>query len=162
MNGDYLIASGANQGVAFNNDYASKGMEYFDVWAPEIATQYAQVFWTSQGTLPLPDDIIKRFDGKVIALTGYEQDQVRMSESCCEWGRVSAALRHTCARCGLCCTPPCSSTTAPCRAEFVAVTCVCLTFRSCKTHIIICSVLLRLAGHGDPDGQARSQPRPGR
>lgn len=34
------------------------------------------VFWTSQGNHPLPDNIIKRFDGKVIAITGYEQDQV--------------------------------------------------------------------------------------
>merc|ERR1712232_1004644 len=47
-----------------------------DVYAPEIATHYGDVFWTDQGTLSLPDDIIKRFAGKVIAITGYEQDQV--------------------------------------------------------------------------------------
>lgn len=76
MNGRYSVASGAKQRVDFNTDYASKGHEYFDVWAPEIATHYSQVFWTSQGTQPLPDAIIKRFAGKVIAITGYEQDQV--------------------------------------------------------------------------------------
>jgi hypothetical protein len=54
----------------------SKGHEYFDVWSPEIATTYGQNFWTSMGDHPLPDHIIKRFDGKVIAITGYEQDQV--------------------------------------------------------------------------------------
>ena len=79
MNGEYVVASGSRQGVDFNDDYASKGMEYFDVWAPEIATQYAQVFWTSQGILKLPDDIVQRFAGKVIAITGYEQDQVMVT-----------------------------------------------------------------------------------
>ena len=76
MNGKYVVASGSKQGVPFNDDYASKGHEYFDVWAPEIATHYGEVFWTDQGVLSLPDDIIKRFAGKVIAITGYEQDQV--------------------------------------------------------------------------------------
>ena len=28
------------------------------------------------GDHPLPDEIIKRFDGKIMAITGYEQDQV--------------------------------------------------------------------------------------
>eukprot|EP01043_Picozoa_sp_COSAG02_P021504 COSAG02_NODE_1094_length_14603_cov_40.760549_3_plen_75_part_00 len=46
--------------------YKSKGYEYFDVWAPEIATHYGEVFWTDQGVTPLPDEIIKRFDGKVM------------------------------------------------------------------------------------------------
>ena len=26
--------------------------------------------------VPLPDEIVERFDGKVMAITGYEQDQV--------------------------------------------------------------------------------------
>ena len=39
-------------------------------------TTDGEVFWTDQGTTPLPDDIIKRFDGKVMAIMGYEQDQV--------------------------------------------------------------------------------------
>lgn len=29
--------------MAWNDDYASKGYEYFDVWAPEIATHYGEV-----------------------------------------------------------------------------------------------------------------------
>ena len=57
-------------------DYLSKGHEYFDVWAPEMATHYGEVFWTNQGTTKLPDAIVKRFAGKVMAITGYEQDQV--------------------------------------------------------------------------------------
>jgi hypothetical protein len=78
MNGRYLVATGDKMGpqVPWNDDYASKGHEYFDVWAPEIATHYGEVFWTSQGNQPLPPKIVERFKGKVMAITGYEQDQV--------------------------------------------------------------------------------------
>ncbi len=55
----------ADVALKWNADYASKGYEYFDVWAPEIASSYGEVFWTDQGTNPLPADIVKRFDGKV-------------------------------------------------------------------------------------------------
>ena len=40
LNGDYFVSSGARQKVAYNTDYASKGMEYFDVYSKEIATHY--------------------------------------------------------------------------------------------------------------------------
>lgn len=76
MNGKYSVASVDKQNVPFNDDYASKGHDYFDVWAPEIATTYGENFWTSQGDHPLPESIVKRFAGKVMAITGYEQDQV--------------------------------------------------------------------------------------
>ena len=49
------------------------GYEYFDVWAPEIATHYGQVFWTDQGSTPIPPDVVKRFDGKVMAIMGEHQ-----------------------------------------------------------------------------------------
>ena len=70
MNGAYSVASGGDQEVPFNTDYTSKSMEYFDVWSPEIATLYAQNFWTDQHNNPLPADIVKRFAGKTIAITG--------------------------------------------------------------------------------------------
>eukprot|EP01048_Picozoa_sp_COSAG05_P009463 COSAG05_NODE_779_length_7389_cov_2.677503_2_plen_196_part_00 len=79
MNGKYAVSSGGDIGVPFNDDYASKGYEYFDVWAPEIATHYGEVFWTDQGSTPLPPNIVKRFDGKVMAIMGYEQDQVMVT-----------------------------------------------------------------------------------
>ena len=55
------------------------GYEYFDTWAPEMATHYGEVFWTDQGTVPLPPAIVKRFEGKVMAIMGYEQDQVMVN-----------------------------------------------------------------------------------
>lgn len=63
MNGRYLVASGGNQGVHFNDDYKSKGHEYFDVYSPEIATHYGEVFWTDLGNNPIPKEIIDRFAG---------------------------------------------------------------------------------------------------
>ncbi|KAK3083427.1 hypothetical protein FSP39_022315 [Pinctada imbricata] len=79
MNGRYMVASGGNQGVPYNDDYASKGHEYFDVYSPELATHYGEVFWTDQGNNPIPKEIVDRFKGKVMAITGYEQDQVMVS-----------------------------------------------------------------------------------
>eukprot|EP00939_MAST-03C_sp_MAST-3C-sp1_P001438 g1438.t1 len=76
MNGNYVVASGDKIGVKFNVDYASKGHEFFDVYSPELATHYGEVFWTDQGNNPIPQDIIDRFKGKTIAITGYEFDQV--------------------------------------------------------------------------------------
>ena len=69
MNGRYLVASGGHQAVPFNDDYASKGHEYFDVYSPEIATHYGEVFWTDQGNNPIPQAIISRFAGKLTDLT---------------------------------------------------------------------------------------------
>jgi hypothetical protein len=37
--GHYAVSSGDNIAVDWNDDYKSKGYEYFDVWAPEMATR---------------------------------------------------------------------------------------------------------------------------
>jgi len=79
LNGRYSVASGSRQEVDFNDDYASKGHEFFDVWGPEIATHYGEVFWTDQRSNPLPAHIVERFKDKVMAITGYEMDQVMVS-----------------------------------------------------------------------------------
>ncbi|KAG7355191.1 stress up-regulated Nod 19 domain containing protein [Nitzschia inconspicua] len=63
----------------FDTNELSKSYEYFDMYSLPIKTLYSQVHWTSHGDIKLPDDIIERFqeDGKVMALMGYEVDQVR-------------------------------------------------------------------------------------
>ena len=38
------------------------GVESFDVYHGPITTQYSQVWWASTSN-PLPDDIVRRFDG---------------------------------------------------------------------------------------------------
>ena len=72
MNGKYKISNS----ISFNDNYASKGYEYFDVWAPEISSKYGEVFWTDQHNNYLPTEIIERFHSKTIAIVGYEHDQV--------------------------------------------------------------------------------------
>lgn len=44
--GQYAVTSKGDVDTDWNSDYASKGYEYFDVWAPEIATHYGEVFCT--------------------------------------------------------------------------------------------------------------------
>jgi hypothetical protein len=43
MNGRYSVTSGIRHDVDFNDDYAARGHEFFDVWSPEIATHYGEV-----------------------------------------------------------------------------------------------------------------------
>eukprot|EP00929_Paragymnodinium_shiwhaense_P025556 TRINITY_DN15429_c0_g1_i1.p1 TRINITY_DN15429_c0_g1~~TRINITY_DN15429_c0_g1_i1.p1 ORF type:complete len:781 (+),score=127.63 TRINITY_DN15429_c0_g1_i1:66-2408(+) len=50
-------------------------VEHFDVYG-EVRTRYSQVYWTRNTPINLPPDLVKRFEGKVMAITGYEIDQV--------------------------------------------------------------------------------------
>eukprot|EP00928_Gymnodinium_smaydae_P098588 TRINITY_DN9201_c0_g2_i2.p1 TRINITY_DN9201_c0_g2~~TRINITY_DN9201_c0_g2_i2.p1 ORF type:complete len:781 (-),score=80.76 TRINITY_DN9201_c0_g2_i2:119-2461(-) len=50
-------------------------VEYFDVYG-EVRTQYSQVYWTRNTPINLPPELVERFKGKVMAITGYEIDQV--------------------------------------------------------------------------------------
>eukprot|EP00658_Telonema_sp_P-2_P025920 TRINITY_DN20452_c0_g2_i4.p1 TRINITY_DN20452_c0_g2~~TRINITY_DN20452_c0_g2_i4.p1 ORF type:complete len:376 (-),score=48.90 TRINITY_DN20452_c0_g2_i4:43-1170(-) len=51
--------------------------EFFEMLGPSTRSQYSEVWWSSQLT-PLPDQIVQRFSGKVMAITGYEVDIVRV------------------------------------------------------------------------------------
>jgi len=70
----YTISNPAPEGH-FSTEFADESPEYFDVYA-EVKTRYSQVYWTRSPNLPLPKDIVERFEGKVMAITGYEVDQV--------------------------------------------------------------------------------------
>ena len=50
-------------------------VEHFDVYG-EVRTKYSQVYWTRNTPINLPEELIKRFKGKTMAITGYEIDQV--------------------------------------------------------------------------------------
>ena len=77
MNGDYLITRTSVIGAAGAvGDYAARGHEYFDVYSPPITSQYGETFWTKMDDVPLPKEIVERFADGVIAVTGYEMDQV--------------------------------------------------------------------------------------
>ena len=50
-------------------------VEHFDVYG-EVQTMYSQVYWTRNSPIKLPAELVERFKGRVMAITGYEVDQV--------------------------------------------------------------------------------------
>ena len=50
-------------------------VEHFDVYGT-VRTSYSEVYWTRNAPIPLPPALVERFKGKVMAITGYEIDQV--------------------------------------------------------------------------------------
>ena len=50
--------------------------EYFDVYSPPITTKYGDVYWTMMEPVLLSNNIINRFNNKIIAIVGYETDQI--------------------------------------------------------------------------------------
>ena len=53
------------------------GVEYFEAYAGPVTTTYGQVFWTGLPPVELPAGLKKRFNDKVMAIVGFEADQVR-------------------------------------------------------------------------------------
>ena len=80
MNGEYLLAptpKAPNPKFSTSfKDYPG-GVESFTVYAGPITSTYSEVFWTALPEVNLPDDIVKRFKGKGMAVVGFEADQVR-------------------------------------------------------------------------------------
>ena len=81
MNGAYLLtptpnASDTSKMPTNYKDYPG-GVEYFEVYSDEITSLYSQVFWKGLSPVPIPADVVARFDGKVMAVVGFEMDQVR-------------------------------------------------------------------------------------
>ena len=80
MNGDIYDISNRNSSsdkqfsTIFNEIIPN--VEYFDVYSPPITSRYADVYWTMMDPVRLPQNIIDRFDNKVLPIVGYEQDQV--------------------------------------------------------------------------------------
>ena len=81
MNGLYEISNpNVVSGATFSTDYAKKDAEFFDVYSPPITTRYGEVFWTMMAPVSLPDDVVKRFANKTMAVIGYETDQVMQTK----------------------------------------------------------------------------------
>eukprot|EP00117_Sycon_ciliatum_P013017 scpid100832/ scgid13855/ len=82
MNGMYVISNpNKMSGVEWDSDYTKRpNVSYFDVYTPPIRTRYGEVYWTMMDPVALPDYIIERYKGKVMAIVGYEADQVRKTD----------------------------------------------------------------------------------
>lgn len=77
LNGDIYDISNRNLSSGhFSTNYGTKQLEYFDVYSPPITSRYGDVYWTMMPSISLDSKLISRFEGKVMAISGYEMDQV--------------------------------------------------------------------------------------
>ena len=80
MNGPHLygIANPNMSSGYFSTNFTdiTPDAEFFDVYTPPITSKYADVYWTMMPEIPLSKEIVSRFNNKVMAVTGYEMDQV--------------------------------------------------------------------------------------
>ncbi|CAB9518140.1 expressed unknown protein [Seminavis robusta] len=86
MNGDYVLSStphANNTQKLFPThfkDYPDIATESFDVYSPIISQLYSQVFWKGLPPVKLPQHIASKYKGQVMAVIGFELDQVRIDK----------------------------------------------------------------------------------
>ena len=88
MNGEYVLSNTPNapndtQRLFPTNykDYPDKDIvpiEYFDVYSPIISQLYSQVYWKGLPPVNLPEHIMSKYKDKVMAVVGFELDQIRV------------------------------------------------------------------------------------
>ena len=80
LNGDIYSISNPNltSKKSFPTIYKdiADNMEYFDVYSDPISSRYGDVYWTMMNPVLLSSNIRNRFNDKIMAITGYEMDQV--------------------------------------------------------------------------------------
>lgn len=54
---------------------------YFEVKSPVISDRYASVYWTTMDAVPLPPEIVSRYNNSVIAITGFESNLMRINST---------------------------------------------------------------------------------
>jgi len=79
MNGEYIITPTPKANGTFNTKWSEYpgGVEYFEMHVGPITSLYSQVWWKTLPKVALPKELIQRFEGKGMAIVGYEVDQVR-------------------------------------------------------------------------------------
>eukprot|EP00912_Choanoflagellata_sp_UC4_P000200 UC4_evm5s127 len=86
MNGLYEIQNPRldDKWAQFNTNFSSypaigdenNTVRYLEAYSDEISTQYSQVWWTMGGLYNFSTEVQREFDGEVMAIVGYEFDQV--------------------------------------------------------------------------------------
>ncbi len=74
----YRISNPSSDVPGYSTDFQQNAgpVDSFDVYG-EVRTAYSQVYWTRNDPVPLPPELVERFsNGGVMAITGYEVDQV--------------------------------------------------------------------------------------
>jgi hypothetical protein len=54
------------------------GKGHFTVDTPVFKSQYSQVVWHTLAPVPIPADVVEAYDGKVLSVTGWEVDVLRV------------------------------------------------------------------------------------
>jgi len=80
MNGEYHVQNSDSFNTNFSS-YPALGrpdntVRYVEAYSDEIETIYSQVWWTMGDVFPFPSEMVKEFDDKVMAIVGYEFDQM--------------------------------------------------------------------------------------
>jgi len=90
MNGIYQIQPGNSTDsrskvpTAFNTNFSSypalghpnNTVKYVEAYSENISTLYSQIWWTMGPVYKFPAEFVKNYDNKVMAIVGYEFDQV--------------------------------------------------------------------------------------
>ena len=79
LNGAYRLSGSKATKIPWAESYAKwpGGAMMFDAYSPPFETLYSQVWWAGLPPLPLPEHVIKQFEGgKIMAIVGFEIDQV--------------------------------------------------------------------------------------
>ena len=97
MNGQYVFSPSTMKNRSLfpeqYKDYPG-GVESFDAYSPPITSLYSQVFWTSLHPTALPEEMVKKYAGKSMAIVGWEIDQVRRTPKGDVSVPISAAYNH--------------------------------------------------------------------
>jgi len=75
----YLIANAAP-----GHEHSPRGFQatssFFEVMSPPITSRYAGVVWRVLDPVPLPADVVTKYNGTTMAVTGFEVDVVRLTD----------------------------------------------------------------------------------
>ena len=82
MNGEYVLSAtpqseGTQEKFPLNFKDYPNGVEHFDVYSPVVTSLYSQVYWTGMPPIDLPEEIVKKYAGKGMAVVGFECNQMR-------------------------------------------------------------------------------------
>jgi hypothetical protein len=80
MNGVYQLSETQHSNTSkYPQQYRDSpgGAEYFDVYSPLISQLYSQVYWKALPPVQLPAHVRSKFDGRTMAIIGFEVDQVQ-------------------------------------------------------------------------------------
>ena len=96
MNGEYVLSStpGVPLGSCQKSTRIGQETWIFDAYTPMMSTFYSQVWWSPLAPSKLPEEMVRKYDGKYAAIIGWEIDQVRKTAKGDVSVPISASYNH--------------------------------------------------------------------